>query len=152
MKRTLTVNGTEHEIEAPAEAPLLHVLRNVLNLTGAKYGCGMAQCGACTVLIGNEAVRSCVMPLSAVNAPITTIEGLGTPDKPHPVQRAFIEEQAAQCGYCTSGMVMQAVALIRSNPQPTEAQVRSALQGNLCRCGTHLRIIRALRRVAGGME
>lgn len=152
MKHKITVNGVAHEVDAAGETPLLYVLRNRLDLTGAKYGCGMAQCGACTVLMADQAVRSCVLPLSAVDAPITTIEGLGTSAQPHPMQRAFIEEQAAQCGYCTSGMIMQAVALTRGNPRPSQAQVRSALNGNLCRCGTHLRILRAVQRATGGSE
>ncbi len=152
MTKTVTVNGVEREIKAAADTPLLYVLRNELNLTGVKYGCGKALCGACTVLMGDQAVRSCVIPVAAVNAPITTIEGLGTPDKPHPMQQAFIDEQAAQCGYCTSGMVMQAVALVRSNPRPSAPQVRSAMQGNLCRCGTHMRILRAVQRASGSKE
>jgi nicotinate dehydrogenase subunit A len=128
---------------------LLYVLRNDLELNGAKFGCGLAQCGACTVLIDGKAVRSCVTPISAVaTSEITTIEGIGSLDKPHPLQRAFMEEQAAQCGYCINGMIMSAKELLDRNPRPTEQDVRTALTGNLCRCGTHTRIIRAVLRAA----
>jgi nicotinate dehydrogenase subunit A len=145
---TLIVNGGSYEVAAAAEAPLLHVLRNELGLTGPKFGCGLAQCGACTVHVGDKPVRACVLPVGSVAAPVTTIEGLGTPGRPHPVQAAFIAEQAAQCGYCTSGMVMTAAALLKAIPRPTDAQIRTALDGNLCRCGTHLRVLRAVRRAA----
>jgi len=146
----ITVNGKSHEVAAPPDTPLLYVLRNELALYGPKYGCGLAQCGACTVHIGGKPARSCATPVSAVNAPVTTVEGLGTAERPHPVQRAFIGEQAAQCGYCTNGMIMTTVAFLAQTPRPTEAQIRAALDGNLCRCGTHMRILRAVRRAAGG--
>lgn len=146
---TLIVNGTPHEIDAAPDTPLLYVLRNDLGLTGAKFGCGLGQCGACTVLIDGVAVRSCTTPVSsAARGPITTIEGLGTPDKPHPVQQAFIEEQAAQCAYCINGMIMTTAALIARNKQPSREQIRSTLNANLCRCGTHMRIVRAVEKAA----
>jgi nicotinate dehydrogenase subunit A len=136
-------------VPAEPDTPLLYVLRNDLELNGAKFGCGLAQCGACTVLIDGKAARSCVTPISAVaTSEITTIEGIGSLDKPHPLQRAFMEEQAAQCGYCVNGMIMSAKELLDRNPRPTEADVRTALAGNLCRCGTHTRIIRAVLRAA----
>jgi len=119
-----------------------------LGLHGPKFGCGLAQCGACTVHVGDKATRSCAVPVGTVEAPVTTIEGLGTPERPHPLQTAFIAEQAAQCGYCTSGMVMTAAALLKEVARPTDAQLRAALDGNLCRCGTHLRVLRAVRRAA----
>jgi len=128
---------------------LLYVLRNDLELNSAKFGCGLAQCGACTVLIDGKAVRSCVTPISALaKSEITTLEGLGSVDKPHALQQAFIEEQAAQCGYCINGMIMSAKELLDRNPQPSEGDVRTALAGNLCRCGTHNRIVRAVLRAA----
>ena len=145
---TITVNGRRHRVEAAADTPLLYVLRNELNLNGPKFGCGLAQCGACTVLLGDRAIRSCFTPVSSVRAAVTTLEGLGTPEKPHPLQQAFIDEQAVQCGYCINGMIMSAAGLLRTTPHPSEIQVRQALDGNLCRCGTHLRILRAIRRVA----
>jgi len=151
MAINITVNGKSHKVAAADDTPLLYVLRNELNLNGPKFGCGLAQCGACTVHMGAEVVRSCSLPVSAVNAPITTVEGLGTPEQPHPVQTAFIAEQAAQCGYCTSGMVMTTAAFLKATPRPTEQQIRAALQGNLCRCGTHMRILRAVRKAAGGV-
>ena len=145
----ITVNGKRHRVEAATDTPLLYVLRNELGLNGPKFGCGLAQCGACTVHLGDRAIRSCVTPVSAVGAqPVTTVEGLGTVERPHPLQQAFIDEQAAQCGYCISGMVMTAAALLKKTPHPSEREIRSALEGNLCRCGTHLRILRALRRAA----
>ena len=147
---TLAVNGARRTVEVsdPA-APLLYVLRDDLGLTGAKYGCGLGQCGACTVLIDGRATRSCVTPAAAVQGrSVTTIEGLGAPDRPDSVQAAFIAEQAAQCGYCTAGMVVAARALLDETPRPTEAQVRDALAGNLCRCGSHVRVIRAVLRAA----
>ena len=148
----LVVNGTPHEIDAAPDTPLLYVLRNDLGLTGPKFGCGLGQCGACMVHVDGVAVRSCTTPVSsAARGPITTIEGLGTPDKPHPVQQAFIEEQAAQCGYCINGMIMQAAAFLATNKRPTEDQVRQALAGNLCKCGTHVRILRAVMRAAEKM-
>jgi nicotinate dehydrogenase subunit A len=143
----LTVNGKDHQIDAALDTPLLYVLRNDLGLTGPKFGCGLGQCGACMVHIGGDAVRSCTTPLSAATrGPITTIEGLGTPEKPHPVQQAFIDEQAAQCGYCINGMIMATAALVAKIKSPTNQQVRSTLNGNLCRCGTHMRILRAAER------
>lgn len=149
MGTTITVNGATHEVAAADDTPLLYVLRNDLALNGAKYGCGFAQCGACTVVIEGKPVRSCVTPVSAVNGrSITTIEGLGTPQKPHPLQRAFIAEQAAQCGYCANGMIMTAKTLLDKNPRATEAQIRKALAANYCRCGTHNRIVRAVQRAA----
>jgi nicotinate dehydrogenase subunit A len=149
MAINLKVNGVSSSVPAEPDTPLLYVLRNDLELNGAKYGCGLAQCGACIVLIDGKATPSCVTPISAVEASeITTIEGLGSIAKPHPLQTAFIEEQAAQCGYCTNGMIMAAKELLDRNPQPTEADVRAALATNLCRCGTHNRIIRAVLRAA----
>jgi nicotinate dehydrogenase subunit A len=149
MAISLKVNGGSRSVPAEPDTPLLYVLRNDLELNGAKFGCGLAQCGACTVLIDGKAVRSCVTPISAVaTSEITTIEGIGSLDRPHALQRAFIEEQAAQCGYCISGMIMSAKALLDRNPRPSEADVRAALAGNLCRCGTHTRIIRAVLRAA----
>jgi nicotinate dehydrogenase subunit A len=149
MSITITVNGRWHTVDAADDTPLLYVLRNELELNGPKFGCGLGQCGACTVHIGDVAVRSCSVPVSAVNGPVTTIEGLGTADKPHPLQAAFVAEQAAQCGYCANGMVMTSAALLKRNPKPTEGEIRSALDGNLCRCGTHMRILRAVRKAAG---
>jgi nicotinate dehydrogenase subunit A len=149
MAINLKVNGVSSSVPAEPDTPLLYVLRNDLELNGAKFGCGLAQCGACAVLIDGKATPSCVTPVSAVAASeITTIEGLGSIAKPHPLQTAFIEEQAAQCGYCTNGMIMAAKELLDRNPQPTEADVRAALATNLCRCGTHNRIIRAVLRAA----
>jgi nicotinate dehydrogenase subunit A len=145
----LVVNGAPRDINAAPDTPLLYVLRNDLGLTGPKFGCGVGQCGACMVHIDGAAVRSCTTPLSAAaRGPITTIEGLGTPEKPHPVQQAFIDEQAAQCGYCINGMIMSAAALVARNKQPTRTQIRSTLNANLCRCGTHMRIVRAVERAA----
>jgi nicotinate dehydrogenase subunit A len=149
MAISLKVNGVTRSVPAEPDTPLLYVLRNDFELNGAKYGCGLSQCGACTVLVDGKAVRSCVTPIGALaTSEITTIEGLGSIDKPHAVQRAFIEEQAAQCGYCTSGMVMSAKELLDRNPRPSEPDVRAALADNLCRCGTHNRIIRAVLRAA----
>jgi len=145
----LLVNGTAHDVDAAPDTPLLYVLRNDLGLTGPKFGCGLGQCGACTVLVDGVAIRSCTTPVSSgARAPITTIEGLGTPEKPHPVQQAFIEEQAAQCGYCINGMIMTTAALLARNKQPTREQIRSSLNANLCRCGTHMRIVRAVEKAA----
>jgi len=149
----LTVNGVRHETTADARTPLLYVLRDELELSGPKFGCGLAQCGACTVHLDGQPVRSCVTPLAtAAGHSVVTIEGLGTPAAPHPVQRAFIEEQAAQCGYCIPGMVMTAAALLARTAAPTEQEIRAALAGNLCRCGTHMRILRAVHRAAGRAE
>jgi nicotinate dehydrogenase subunit A len=151
MAINLKVNGASRSTPAEPDTPLLYVLRNDLFLAGAKFGCGLAQCGACTVLVDGRATRSCVTPIgSLANAEITTIEGLGSVDKPHPLQKAFIDEQAAQCGYCASGMIMAAADLLNRNPNPTEADVRAALADHLCRCGTHNRIIRAVLRAAKG--
>ena len=148
----LTVNGRSHEIDVEPEMPLLWVLRDVLGITGPKYGCGMAQCGACTVHIGGTPVRACVMPVSAVAGEVTTIEGLGTPQAPHPVQAAWIEQQVAQCGYCQSGQIMTAAALLAKTPKPTDAQINEAMSGVLCRCGTYQRIRAAIKRVGGFRE
>jgi nicotinate dehydrogenase subunit A len=149
MAINLKVNGASRSVPAEPDTPLLYVLRNDLALNGAKFGCGLAQCGACTVLIDGKATRSCVTPLSAVgNSEITTIEGLGSIDKPHALQQAFIEEQAVQCGYCINGMIMSAKELLDRNPRPSEGDVQAALASNLCRCGTHNRIIRAVLRAA----
>jgi nicotinate dehydrogenase subunit A len=151
MAISLKVNGSSRSVPAEADTPLLYVLRNDLGLNSAKFGCGLAQCGACTVLLDGRAVRSCVTEIGAIGeAEIITIEGLGTLDKPHPLQQAFIREQAAQCGYCINGMIMTAKELLDRNPRPTAAEAREALAGNLCRCGTHGRIIRAVLRAAPG--
>lgn len=145
----LVVNGQAREVAADPETPLLYVLRNDLGLTGTKFGCGLGQCGSCTVLVGGQAVRSCLLPVQAVaGQAVTTIEGLGSPERPHPLQAAFIEEQAVQCGYCTPGIVMAAKAVLDQTPRPTEAQLKQALDGVLCRCGTHDRVIRAVLRAA----
>ncbi|MGH2617994.1 MAG: (2Fe-2S)-binding protein [Thermomicrobiales bacterium] len=147
----ITVNGQSHPVQADPETPLLYVLRNELNLNAAKFGCGLSQCGACTVLVDGEPVRSCVLPMSEIGAAeVTTLEGLGTIDAPHPIQQAFLAEQAAQCGYCIPGMMMSAAALLAQNSQPTDADIREALSGNLCRCGTHVRILRAVHRAVDG--
>jgi len=149
MALTLEVNGDRRTVAAEPDTPLLYVLRNDLGLNAAKYGCGVAQCGACTVLVDGTAIRSCVTPASAVvDKKVTTLEALGTAAAPGALQRAFIAEQAAQCGYCIAGMMMSAQALLARTPDPTEAQIRTALAGNLCRCGTHNRIVRAVRRAA----
>jgi nicotinate dehydrogenase subunit A len=148
----LVVNGQAREVAADPETPLLYVLRNDLGLTGTKFGCGLGQCGSCTVLVGGQAVRSCMLPVQAVaGQAVTTIEGLGSPERPHPLQAAFIEEQAVQCGYCTPGIVMAAKAALDRTPRPTEAQLKHALDGVLCRCGTHDRVIRAVMRAAATM-
>jgi nicotinate dehydrogenase subunit A len=149
MAINLKVNGASRSVPAEPDTPLLYVLRNDLALNGAKFGCGLAQCGACTVQIGDKAVRSCVTPVSAVGSgEVTTIEGLGSIEKPHVLQQAFIEEQAVQCGYCINGMIMSAKVLLDRNPRPSEGDVQAALVGNLCRCGTHNRIVRAVLRAA----
>jgi nicotinate dehydrogenase subunit A len=145
----LNVNGKSVSVFADdPNVPLLYVLRDNLGLHGPRFGCGLGQCGACTVHIDGAAVRSCVMPLSAVKGKVVTLEGLGSEARPHPLQRAFIEEQAVQCGYCINGMIMQSAALLRRTPKPTEDQIRQELAANLCRCGTHLRILRAVMRAA----
>ena len=150
-KLTLKVNGASRDVESDdPDVPLLYVLRGDLKLTGTHFGCGLAQCGACTVLVDGRAVRSCIAPTaSVVGHEVVTIEGLGSPERPDPLQAAFIAEQAAQCGYCTAGMVMSARALLVRTPRPSEPQVRDALAGNLCRCGSHARVIRAVLRAAG---
>lgn len=147
----LNVNGTARPVDAwDAEMPLLYALRNHLGLHAAKFGCGLGQCGACTVLIDGKPVRSCMTKVSdAQGKKIVTAEGLGSPDKPHAVQAAFIAEQAAQCGYCTNGMVMSSVALLERNPKPTREQAQAALAGNLCRCGSHDRVLKAVQRASG---
>lgn len=150
---TLRINGQTHEIDADPQTPLLYVLRDDLQLNGAKFGCGLGQCGACTVLVDGEAVFSCVTPILVLEgSEIVTLEGLGTMDNPGPVQAAFIEEQAAQCGYCIPGMIMRAQALLEKNPAPSEDEIRSALSPNLCRCGTHMRILAAVRRASETMQ
>jgi len=149
----LTVNGREHDISADPDTPLLYVLRDELGLNGAKFGCGLGQCGACTVMVDGKAVFSCVTPILLLEGKqVTTVEGLGTLDNPGPMQRAFMEEQAAQCGYCIPGMMMRAQALLQNNPLVSDADIRAALQPNLCRCGTHMRILRAVKRAARLMQ
>ena len=146
---TLVVNGHSARLDLEPDTPLLYVLRDDLALNGPKFGCGLAQCGACTVLMDGQAVRSCSVPIAkAAGRRITTLEGLGSSDKPHPIQKAFIEEQAAQCGYCINGMIMQAAAFLAKNKKPSEADINNALAENLCRCGTHARIVRAVKRAA----
>lgn len=150
---TLNVNGKAQNVDADPATPLLYVLRDDLQLNGAKFGCGLGQCGACTVMVGGQAVLSCITPLASVGTrPVQTVEGLGTLDKPGVLQRAFIEEQAAQCGYCIAGMIMRAQALLDRNPSPTDAEIRQHMAINLCRCGTHMRILRAVRRAADGLK
>lgn len=145
----LNVNGQDHQVEAEDDSSLLYILRDQLQLNGPKFGCGLTQCGACTVLLDGQPTRSCLTPVSAAEGgEIVTLEGLGTLDQPSPLQQAFIDEQAAQCGYCINGMVMTARALLDENPDPSEDEIREALAANLCRCGTHLRIVRAIRRAA----
>lgn len=146
---TLRVNGGEQVVDVDGDPPLIDVLRNTLGLKGTRFGCGVEQCGACFVLIDGEAVASCTLPASAAaGKAITTIEALGTPETPHRLQQAFLDEQAAQCGYCTSGMLVSAAGLLARTPRPTEAQVREALDRNLCRCGTYHRAVRAVLRAA----
>jgi nicotinate dehydrogenase subunit A len=149
MAVSLKVNGVVHNVPAESDTPLLYVLRNDLGLNAAKFGCGLGQCGACTVLVDGAPVRSCITPIALLGrSEVTTLEGLGDMDRPHPLQAAFITEQAAQCGYCIAGMIMLAKALLDYNRQPTEAEVRLGLAGNLCRCGAHSRIVRAVLRAA----
>jgi nicotinate dehydrogenase subunit A len=151
QRYVLRVNGREQAVTVDGETPLLYVLRNDLGLNGPKFGCGLSQCGACAVLRDGVEIRSCSTPVAAVgDAAITTVEGLGTPDKPHPLQAAFIAEQAAQCGYCISGMVIAAASLLKRNPNPSSADIKAGMDGHLCRCGTHLRIVRAIERAAKG--
>jgi len=145
----LQVNGQTHRVSLPQQATLLHALRNDLGLNGPKYGCGLGECGACTVLVDGVAARACVIPANAMqDRSVTTLEGLGNAQHLHQVQQAFIDAQAAQCGYCLNGMVMMTVALLAHHPQPTDSQIRSALSGNLCRCGAHLEIMDAVRRAS----
>jgi nicotinate dehydrogenase subunit A len=144
---TLNVNGHTHQIDAEPMTPLLYVLRDDLELNAAKFGCGLGQCGACTVLLDGRPIFSCITPVSVLGArQVTTLEGLGTAENPGPLQRAFIEEQAAQCGYCIPGMIMRAQYLLQRNPSPTDEEIRKHMEPNLCRCGTHMRILRAIRR------
>ncbi|MCG6112252.1 MAG: (2Fe-2S)-binding protein [Paracoccus sp.] len=153
MAITISVNGVSQEVDAAPDTPLLYVLRDHLELNGAKYGCGLGQCGSCTVLSNGRPILSCVVPIMLCEGrEITTLEGLGTLENPGPMQRAFIEEQAAQCGYCIPGMMMKAQALLNENPAATEVEIRAALEVNLCRCGTHMRIIRAVRRAGQLMQ
>ncbi len=148
---SLKVNGKSHFIDIDPGTPLLYVLRDDLELKGPRFGCGLSQCGACTVILGEQAVRSCSIPVSvARDREITTLEGLGSTVHPHPLQKAFIDEQAAQCGYCMNGMIMAAKVLLDKTPHPTDAEIKHALDGYLCRCGSHLRVIRAIQRAAGG--
>jgi len=150
---TLHVNGRPEQVDADPATPLLYVLRDDLRLNGAKFGCGLGQCGACTVLVNGEAVMSCITPISVLgDRPVRTLESLGSVDSPGLLQRAFIDEQAAQCGYCTAGMIMRAQALLERNRAPSEAEIRRQMAPNLCRCGTHLRIVRAVRRAAVAMQ
>ncbi|CCA90732.1 (2Fe-2S)-binding protein [Novosphingobium sp. PP1Y] len=150
MTLAINVNGKDHAVEAEPDTPLLYVLREDLGLKGAKYGCGLGQCGACTIHLDGKAIFSCLTPLAAVvDRKIRTIEGLGSLEKMNPLQQAFLEEQAAQCGYCIAGMIMRAQALLDRNSRPSDAEIRAHMQPNLCRCGTHMRILRAIRRAAG---
>src|ERR1700758_3089974 len=150
---TLKVNGHDHEIDADPDTPLLYALREELKLNAAKFGCGLGQCGACTVIVDGKAVLSCVTPLLLLDGKqVTTLEGLGTVETPAPIQRAFMEEQAAQCGYCIAGMMMRAQALLQRNSKPTDEQIRNELEPHLCRCGTHMRILRAVHRAAKLMD
>lgn len=146
---TLTVNGVQHTLDIDPSTPLLYALRNDLHLHGAKFGCGLGQCGACTVIVGDEATFSCLMPVSSIGKrAVRTIESLGTAEHPGPLQTAFIDHQAAQCGYCIAGMIMRAQALLDRNPRPTERELLDQMETNLCRCGTHTRILAAIREVA----
>jgi len=149
-KFTLRVNGKSQAVDAEPDMPLLYALRNDLQLNGPKFGCGLAQCGACTVIMDGVAIRSCVTPVAAAqNKAVTTLEGLGNTKRLHKIQQAFVDEQAVQCGYCINGMIMTAKALLDKNPKPNDAQIKEALAGNLCRCGTHIRILRAVKRASG---
>ena len=152
MTTTLNVNGQDQTVEADADTPLLYVLRNDLKLNAAKFGCGLGQCGACTVIVDGKPIFSCLTPISMLEGrKIRTVESLGTIEKPGPLQQAFIDEQSAQCGYCIPGMMMRAQALLERNPKATEADIRVALEPNLCRCGTHMRIVKAVKRAADAM-
>jgi isoquinoline 1-oxidoreductase alpha subunit len=148
MPTTLTINGKTHQVDLPDDVPLLWVLRDELNLTGTKFGCGVAACGACTVQIDGEAVRSCQVALSDVDGQVTTIEGVGTPQALAKIQQAWVDHQVGQCGYCQSGQIMQAASLLASNPSPSDADIDEAMQGNLCRCGTYPRIRAAIHSAA----
>ena len=149
-KYSLRVNGKSQSVDAEPDMPLLYALRDDLQLNGPKFGCGLAQCGACTVIIDGVAIRSCVTPVAAAqNKAVTTLEGLGNTKKLHKIQQAFVDEQAVQCGYCINGMIMTTKALLDKNPKPTDGQIKEALAGNLCRCGTHIRILRAVKRASG---
>jgi len=153
LSTTLRVNGSNQTVAAEPETPLLYVLRNDLKLKGARFGCGLGQCGACTVLVDGKPVQSCDFPLSAAaGKSVTTVEGLSQNGQLHPLQQAFVDEQAAQCGYCVTGIIMSAKALLDANPRPSDAEIRTALKGNLCRCGTHQRILRAIHRAAGAAK
>ncbi|MFD1560589.1 (2Fe-2S)-binding protein [Paraburkholderia silviterrae] len=149
MAQTIVVNGVSHEVTSSPETPLLYVLRNELRLNGPKFGCGLAQCGACTVHLGKDAVRSCVLPVSAITQPVTTVEALAAETPHNRILASFVKHQAAQCGYCINGMVMVAASLLNAKPHPTRAEIIAALDGNLCRCGTHLRILDAVADAAG---
>jgi nicotinate dehydrogenase subunit A len=153
MAITLRVNGRTHSVDVDPSTPLLYVLSDDLQLNGPKFGCGLGQCGCCTAIVRGQAIRSCVTPVSAVaGAEVTTLEGLGTVEKPHPIQQAFIDEQAAQCGFCLSGVVLTAKALLDRNPKATEADVRQAMSSVLCRCGTNTRMMKAIMRYARGTK
>jgi len=150
---SLKVNGRTHALDVDPTTPLLYVLSDDLELRGPKFGCGMAQCGSCTVIAGGKAIRSCTTPVSAVaGSDITTLEGLGTIEKPHPIQKAFIDEQAAQCGFCLNGVILTAKAFLDQNPRATDGQIRQAMSGVLCRCFTHVRMLRAIKRYAQGLK
>jgi nicotinate dehydrogenase subunit A len=150
MAYRITVNGEPHLVDAAPDTPLLYVLRNDLGLNGPKFGCGLGQCGACAAIIGGKLTRTCAVALRDIGEDqVTTLEGLGTVDKPHPLQKSFIDEQAAQCGYCSNGMIMAAKALLDRNPDPSEKEIRNALEDQLCRCGVHNRVVHAVRRAAG---
>jgi nicotinate dehydrogenase subunit A len=152
-RMTLQLNGQAREVDTDPATPLLYVLRDELGLNGAKFGCGLGQCGACTVQVGGEAVFSCLLPVSLVrDRPVKTVEGMGSVDQPGLLQRAFMAEQAAQCGYCIAGMLVRAQSLLDRNPSPTDAEIRRHMSPNLCRCGTHMRILRAVRRAADAMR
>ena len=149
---TLNVNGATYTVDAEPDMPLLYALKNELALRGPKFGCGLAQCGACTVLIDGVATRSCSIPMDSVDGEITTLDGIGTPEAPHPVQAAFIEEEVPQCGYCTNGWIMTTVAMLEENPNVTDQEIRDGLVGLKCRCGTHMAILRAVHRAAESMR